>query len=74
MQPWARRSIAGRAMIEGDFPESVYEHLVKRGMGFKRVSPKDCEMGSCHAVNISHDTGVIHGVADPRRRGRVAGL
>jgi len=63
-----------RAMIEGNFPEAAYEHLTKRGMGFKRVSPNECEMGSCHAIRIDHDKDVIYGVADPRRRGMAAGL
>jgi len=63
-----------RAMIEGDFPEAVYTHLRSRGMGYRRISPDDCEMGSCHGVHMDHGNGTILGVADPRRRGRAAGL
>lgn len=61
-----------RAMVEGNFPEEHYAHLADRGMGFKRISPGECEMGSCHMVQSTPDG--LQGVADPRRRGQAAGF
>lgn len=61
-----------RAMVEGSFTNEHFTHLANRGMGFKRVSPDECEMGSCQMV-VSTDNGLV-GVADPRRRGQAAGL
>jgi gamma-glutamyltranspeptidase/glutathione hydrolase len=70
----APRYPSRRAMIEGNYPQAVYDSLDRRGMAYQRISPQEPEMGSCQAVTFDHANGVIHGVADPRRRGQAAGL
>lgn len=59
--------------IEALFPYGHFRALEKRGMAVAAVSPWDIEKGSCHAVLIDRDAGVIHGVADPRRLGMAKG-
>jgi gamma-glutamyltranspeptidase/glutathione hydrolase len=61
-----------RAMIEGAFSERHFAHLTARGMGFRRVSPDECEMGSCQMVTAGPRG--LDGVADMRRRGQAAGF
>ena len=58
--------------IEGDFDEQVLQGLAAKGHDLFRVSPKDVNMGSIHALRLLGD-GAVEGVADPRRRGQVKG-
>lgn len=58
--------------IEGDFDEQVLQGLAAKGHDLFRVSPKDGNMGSIHALRLLGD-GAVEGVADPRRRGQVKG-
>ena len=62
-----------RPMVEATFGDAALAELDRRGMGVTPVSPWEPEMGSCHAVRIDAD-GTLHGVADPRRLGRAAGV
>ena len=63
----------GAIEIEGDFPENVLSEVQGRGIELFPVTPMEMNMGSAQAIFISED-GIIEGVADPRRRGKVAGL
>lgn len=58
--------------IEGDFSEQLLAELAAKGHDLFRVSPKDGNMGSIHALRMLGD-GAVQGVADPRRRGQAKG-
>jgi gamma-glutamyltranspeptidase len=57
--------------LESVFPEPVQYGVTKRGLAPILVAPGYLHLGCCQAALI--DQGVIHGVADPRRRGMAKG-
>ena len=63
-----------RSMVEGDFSEETFTYLREKGMQFNRVSPLECERGSCQGILVNEQSGEIEGVADPRRRGMAKGI
>ena len=62
-----------KPMVEATMGLDVLAEAEGRGARVTPVSPWEVEMGSCQAVHWDAD-GTPHGVADPRRRGRVAAL
>jgi gamma-glutamyltranspeptidase/glutathione hydrolase len=63
----------GAAMIEVSYPEEVLKGLTNRGMPHVPISAWEPHLGSCHAAYIEPITGIVHGVADPRRLGVASG-
>jgi len=64
----------GGTQIETSYSDEILQKVEKRGMDLMRVSPWYVYMGSCHGAMLDHETGMISGVADPRRRGMAKGI
>jgi gamma-glutamyltranspeptidase len=64
----------GGTQIEGSFPEEILHGVEKRGMDLTRTSPWYVYMGSLQGVKLDRGTGIISGVADPRRLGMTKGI
>jgi len=64
----------GGTQIESSFSEGILRKVEKRGMSLMRTCPWYIYMGSCHGVMLDHRTGLISGVADPRRLGMAKGI
>lgn len=60
--------------IETRVDEAVLEELESRGVTIRRSAPYNWHMGSIQLVLRDEESGVLTGVADPRRGGHAEGL
>ncbi len=64
----------GTLETESRIPESVVRDLAKMGILVRPLGEYNWRMGSMQLVWRDRDTGLLGGVADPRRLGRAGGL
>jgi gamma-glutamyltranspeptidase/glutathione hydrolase len=64
----------GTLEIESRIPESVVRDLAKSGILVKPLGKYNWRMGSMQLVWRDRETGLLGGVADPRRLGRAGGF
>jgi len=60
----------GQVHVENRLPEATIQGLRDLGWDVNARGPWDTFFGGVHAVVFDHETGYLHGAADPRRDGR----
>jgi gamma-glutamyltranspeptidase/glutathione hydrolase len=64
----------GPLKIESRIPPEVQQALEARGHKLNVKKSFDLYFGGAQGVVIDHDTGELHGGADPRRDGQAVGF
>ena len=73
LEPRVNNYESGPLKIEARIPADVQDALRQKGHELNIKKDFDLYFGGAQGIVIDHETGVMHGGADPRRDGKAIG-